>query len=192
MFKSTALAAALLSLSALAQASDVASILKKADAFRQTDSSAQIETLVQTYKNGEPDKEKRYEVLIRPGGKSLILSRPGEVGQKVLMSGDDFWMLLPGSACPMRITPLQKLLGDASTGDIATMTWSGDYDGSIKSESSCDGQPCLELELTATRKTLSYQRVVLHVAKQDYRPLHADLYAASAQAQTGALFHRAT
>jgi outer membrane lipoprotein-sorting protein len=80
MFKSTALAAALLSLSALAQASDVASILKKADAFRQTDSSAQIETLVQTYKNGEPDKEKRYEVLIRPGGKSLILFRSRRSG----------------------------------------------------------------------------------------------------------------
>ncbi|MYM41850.1 outer membrane lipoprotein-sorting protein [Duganella qianjiadongensis] len=176
----TGAGALLISLCTLAQASDVATILKKADAFRLTDSSAQIETLVQTYKNGEPDKEKRYQVLIRPGGKSLILFRsPGEVGQKVLMSGDDFWMLLPGSARPMRITPLQKLLGDASTGDIATMTWSGDYDGGIKGESTCDGQPCLELELTATRKTLSYQRVVLQVARQDYRPLHADLYASS-------------
>ncbi len=190
MFKPTAMAAALLSLATLAQASDVATILKKTDAFRQADSSAQIETLVQTYKNGEPDKEKRYQVLIRPGGKSLILFRsPGEVGQKVLMSGDDFWMLLPGSARPMRITPLQKLLGDASTGDIATMTWSGDYDGSITSETSCAGQPCLELELTATRKTLSYQRVVLHVAKQDYRPLHADLYAASGRKLKQASYH---
>src|SRR5574343_322194 len=190
MFKPTAMAAALLSLATLAQASDVSTILKKTDAFRQADSSAQIETLVQTYKNGEPDKEKRYQVLIRPGGKSLILFRsPGEVGQKVLMSGDDFWMLLPGSARPMRITPLQKLLGDASTGDIATMTWSGDYDGSITSETSCAGQPCLELELTATRKTLSYQRVVLHVAKQDYRPLHADLYAASGRKLKQASYH---
>src|SRR5574343_1302408 len=144
MFKPTAMAAALLSLATLAQASDVATILKKTDAFRQADSSAQIETLVQTYKHGEPDKEKRYQVLIRPGGKSLILFRsPGEVGQKVLMSGDDFWMLLPGSARPMRITPLQKLLGDASTGDIATMSWAEDYGGSLIGEERCGERPCL-------------------------------------------------
>jgi len=95
------------------------------------------------------------------------------------MSGDDFWMLLPGSARPIRITPLQKLLGDASTGDIATMTWSGDYQGSIAREVEVDGEACLELELAATRKTLSYQRVVLQVAKSDYHPVHADLYATS-------------
>ncbi|UGQ44862.1 outer membrane lipoprotein-sorting protein [Massilia endophytica] len=163
-----------------AQAADIDAILKKADSFRMLESSAQIETLVQTLKNGSPDKEKRYQVLVRPGGKALILFRsPGEAGQKVLMSGDDFWMFLPGSARPIRITPLQKLLGDASTGDIATMTWSGDYTGSVAGETTVDGVPCLELELSALRKSLSYQRVVLHVAKNDYRPLHADLYAAS-------------
>ncbi len=181
MFKfQTGAAALLFSVCALSQGADLATILKKADAYRLPDSSAQIETLVQTFKNGEPDKEKRYQVLIRPGGKSLILFQsPGEIGQKVLMSGDDFWMLLPGSARPMRITPLQKLLGDAATGDIATMTWSGDYEGTIQGHCSYAGQACLELELTATRKSLSYQRVVLQVAANDYRPLHADLYAAT-------------
>lgn len=163
-----------------AAATDIDTILKKADAFRISESSAQIETMVQTFKDGKADKEKRYQVMIKPGGKSLVLFRsPGEAGQKVLMVGDDFWMLLPGSARPIRITPLQKLLGDASTGDIATMTWSGDYTGSIARELDIDGVACLELDLTALRKSLSYQRIVLHVAKRDYRPVHADLYAAS-------------
>jgi outer membrane lipoprotein-sorting protein len=163
-----------------AAAQDVDAILRKADAYRLRDASSQVDTLVQTFKDGKRDKEKRYQVLIRPGGKALILFRsPGESGQKVLMSGDDFWMLLPGSARPIRITPLQKLLGDAATGDIANMSWSGDYKGSVAREVEIDGVPCLELELAATRKTLSYQRVVLHVAKADYRPVHADLYATS-------------
>jgi hypothetical protein len=30
------------------------------------------------------------------------------------MLGDDFWLLLPGSQRALRITPSQKLLGDAS------------------------------------------------------------------------------
>jgi len=41
----------------------------------------------------------------------------------VLMLGDDFWLLMPSSQRPLRITPMQKLLGDASTGDIATLSW---------------------------------------------------------------------
>jgi outer membrane lipoprotein-sorting protein len=180
MFKLKISFVAALLMCGAAHAADVGAILKKTDGFRMLDGSAEVETLVQTLKHGKPDKEKRYQVLVRPGGKALILFRsPGEAGQKVLMSGDDFWMFLPGSARPIRITPLQKLLGDASTGDIATMTWSGDYSGTVAGEVTLDGVPCLELELSALRKSLSYQRVVLHVAKGDYRPVHADLYAAS-------------
>jgi len=179
MYK-TLIAAALAVACGSAAAQDVDAILRKADTYRLPNASAQVDTLVQTFKDGKQDKEKRYQVLVRAGGKALILFRsPGEAGQKVLMSGDDFWLQLPGSARPIRITPLQKLLGDASTGDIATMTWSGDYHGSVAREVDIEGVHCLELELAATRKTLSYQRVVLHVAKSDYRPVHADLYATS-------------
>ncbi|GAB2862835.1 outer membrane lipoprotein-sorting protein [Pseudoduganella ginsengisoli] len=181
MFKLPALAALLLAVPlAYASAPDAEAILKKADSYRLPDASSQVETLVQTFKGGKPDKEKRFQVLIKPGGKSLVLARtPGEIGLKVLMSGDDFWLLAPGSARPMRITPMQKLLGEASTGDIASMTWSGDYQGTVVRELDVDGMPCLELDLTALRKSLSYQRIVLQVAKSDYRPVHADLYAAS-------------
>jgi hypothetical protein len=177
MFKHT-LIAAVVALCGAAHAADVDEILRRADAFRLPDGSAQVETLVRTFRNGQPDKEKRYQVNVKPGGKSLVLFRsPGEAGQKVLMVGDDFWMIMPGSARPIRITPLQKLLGDASTGDIANMSWAGDYGGAVTHEVERDGKPCLELELAARRASLSYQRIVLLVAKSDYRPLHADLYA---------------
>jgi hypothetical protein len=186
MFKRSVLCVALLLAAPFASAAtpDAAQpvdlILKKADAFRLPDASSQVETQVQSFRSGRLDKEKRYQVLLKPGGKSLVLARtPGEVGLKVLMSGDDFWLLAPGSARPMRITPMQKLLGEASTGDIASMTWAGDYTGKVVRETDVDGVPCLELDLTAQRKSLSYQRIVLHVAKNDYRPVHADMFAAS-------------
>jgi hypothetical protein len=185
MFRSISLLALMASVcsgaaAAAAAAADVETILRKADAFRMNDGAAQVETLVQTFKSGQADKERRYQVLTKPGAKSLVLFRsPGEVGQKVLMVGDNFWMLLPGSARPIRITPLQKLLGDASTGDIATMRWSGDYAGTIVRELEVDGEACLELDLSALRKSVSYQRIVLQVAKRDHHPVHADLFAAS-------------
>jgi hypothetical protein len=180
MFKQSILFTLILAVTGSAGAIEVEAILKKTDTFRMQEGSNQVDTHVQTFKGGKPDKEKRYQVLTKTGGKSLVLFRsPGEVGQKVLMVGDDFWMLLPGSARPIRITPMQKLLGDASTGDIATMAWAGDYDGKVVRELDVDGVACLELELEARRKSLSYQRIVLQVAKRDYRPVHADLFAAS-------------
>jgi hypothetical protein len=180
MFKQLIAAAALFASGIASASTDVEAILKKADSFRLLENSAQVESLVQTYKGGQLDKEKRYQVLIKPHGKSLVLFRsPGEQGQKVLMVGDDFWMIMPSSARPIRITPLQKLLGDASTGDIANMTWSGDYTGTLGQEVEINGIPCLTLDLLANRKSLSYQRIVLHVAKKDHRPVHADLFAQS-------------
>jgi hypothetical protein len=179
MFKRILIAASV-ALCGAAHAADIDDILRRADAFRQPEGAVQNEVLVQTFKNGQPDKEKRFQVNTRPGARSLVLFRsPGEVGQKVLMLGDDFWMIMPGSARPIRITPLQKLLGDAATGDIASLSWSGDYEGSVVRESDCAGTPCLELDLSARRKALSYQRIVLYVARRDFRPIHADLYASS-------------
>jgi len=98
------------------------------------------------------------------------------------MLGDDFWLLMPNSQRPLRITPMQKLLGDASTGDIATMSWAEDYAGKLVGEEPCDNaakQSCLHLSLSATRKGVTYQRIELWLGKTRYEPVRADLYVLS-------------
>ena len=35
------------------------------------------------------------------------------------MLGDDMWVYLPDTSRPIRITPLERLSGDASNGDVA-------------------------------------------------------------------------
>jgi hypothetical protein len=167
-------------LSAAVQAADVKTLLKQADAYRLPEDQLQVETEIQLFRSGQLDKERRYSVYLKPGRRSLVIMQsPSEKGQKVLMLGDDFWQIMPQSQRPIRITPLQKLLGDASAGDIATMTWSEDYDGSIAGEAKVGDIPCLRLDLTALRKGVSYQRVELYLAKAGARPLKADLYVAS-------------
>jgi hypothetical protein len=165
-------------------AQDVAKLLRAADQFRNGNGTEnlQVETLVTTLnRDGSADKERRYTVFSQAGHRSLVLMRsPAEAGQKVLMLGDDFWLLLPGSARPLRITPSQKLLGDASTGDIATLSWADDYTGSLVGEESCEAdQPCLHLSLQAARKGLSYARIELWLGKTRHEPLAADLYVQS-------------
>lgn len=165
---------------ASASAQDVKMLLKEADAYRLTAESLRVDTEVRTFKGAQLDKTRLYQVYIKPGRRSLVLFRSSaERGQKMLMLGDDFWLMLPASQRPLRITPMQKLLGDASTGDIASLTWAEDYDGKVMGETPIEGVPCLKLDIAGTRKGVSYPRIVLYLAKNDRRPVLAELYVAS-------------
>jgi len=190
-----AVIAMLVALAATAQAGDdVTALLKDADRYRTGQDDLQVETHVATFnRDGSPDKERRYTVFAQAQHKSLVLMRsPAEQGQKVLMLGDDFWLLMPGSQRPLRITPSQKLLGDASTGDIATMSWSQDYQGTLAGEEPCgvDGAPptCLHLSLVAARKGVTYQRIELWIGKVRHEPVRADLFVQSDKLAKQALF----
>jgi hypothetical protein len=85
---------------------------------------------------------------------------------------------------------MQKLLGDASTGDIATLRWADDYSGSVVAEEPCGepAQPCLHLSLAASRKGVSYQRIELWLGKARREPVRADLYVQSDKLAKQALF----
>lgn len=183
IFAATLAAAAL-----QAQAQDVTALLKATDRFRMSSDNLQVETQISVFNaDGTPDKERRYTVFVQAGHQSLVLMRsPAEKGQKVLMLGDDFWLLMPGSQRPLRITPMQKLLGDASTGDVATMSWADDYSAALVGEERCgDGaagaaqQACLHLSLNASRKGVTYQRIELWIGKAHREPIRADLYVQS-------------
>ena len=174
------LAAALVSFGAAAD-DEVAPLLKAADRWRMAQDGLQVETQIQVLnKDGTPEKERLYTVFAQGQHRSLVLMRsPAEQGQKVLMLGDDFWLLMPNSQRPLRITPMQKLLGDASTGDIATLSWAEDYEGSVAGEEACGDQACLHLSLRAKRRAVSYQRIELWIGKSKREPVKADLYVQS-------------
>ena len=168
----------------LAVAQDVPTLLKTADKYRMSSENMQVDTVISVFNtDGSPDKERRYTVFAQAKHQSLVLMQsPAEKGQKVLMLGDDFWLLMPGSQRPLRITPSQKLLGDASTGDIATLSWSDDYTGSIAGEEPClpeSKQLCRHLSLQAARKGVSYQRIELWLGKTRHEPVRAELYVQS-------------
>ena len=150
-------AAAALALGAAhARADDVGVLLKAADKYRMSSENMQVDTQISVVNaDGTPDKERRYVVFAQVRHQSLVLMQsPAEKGQKVLMLGDDFWLLMPDSQRPLRISPMQKLLGDASTGDIATMSWAEDYTGGVVGEEACGepAQPCLHLGLQAAAR----------------------------------------
>jgi hypothetical protein len=181
--KTLTLFAAIATLATGAFAQDVPALLKAADKYRMGSENMQVDTQIAVFNtDGSADKERRYTVFAQAKHQSLVLMQsPAEKGQKVLMLGDDFWLLMPGSQRPLRITPMQKLLGDASTGDIATMSWADDYTGTVAGDDRC-GEPeqaCVHLSLTAVRKGVTYQRIELWLGKAKHEPVKADLYVQS-------------
>lgn len=161
-----------------ARAQDAAAIVKAADRYRLSDENMQLQTQISIFnRDGSLDKDRAYTVFAQTNHQSLVLMQsPAEKGQKVLMLGDDFWLLLPGSQRPLRITASQRLFGSASTGDVATLRWAQDFSPTLVGEERCGEAACLHLTLTALRKTVNYQRIELWVGKARFEPLKADLY----------------
>jgi len=153
-------------------------VLKVADGFRKPSESSRITLEVLLFKQEKLESKKSYTVYLKENHRSLALfNSPGEQGQKALQLGDRFYLLLPGSRRPVRISPMQKLLGEAAIGDISTMTWSEDYTGEVDTGSfNIDNEDAVKLILNAKREGVTYDKVDLWVTKKSLRPLQANLY----------------
>lgn len=176
-----------------AQAESPEALLKRADAWRLSADNMKVETRIEVMKNGALEKERDYLVFLRPGRESLVLMQsPAEKGQKVLMKADDFWMILPGSQRPIRITPTQKLIGDAAAGDVATLSWSEDYTPAQAEAEKCDSGACTHLTLKAKQASVTYARIELWVDTKSAQPLKADLFVVSEKLAKRASFEVGT
>ncbi|UXI03764.1 outer membrane lipoprotein-sorting protein [Photobacterium sp. TY1-4] len=172
----------------------VDALLQQADQYRQGSDAAKVVSVVTLYQDGELDKRRQYHIYNRPERESLVLFQSAaEAGQKMLMLGDNYWLLMPKSRRPIRITPMQKLLGEASVGDISTLTWSQDYQGQWVADTevvSADGTQYAAQQLALTAKTsgASYARIELWLAQGSAFPLKANLYLRSGKLAKQAWF----
>lgn len=161
--------------------------LQLAEQYKVQAESARIDCDVELYQDEKLEKTREYQVYAGKDNQSLVLFKSNaDAGQKVLISGKDFWLLMPKSRRPMRITPMQKLLGEASLGDVATLSWSKDYQ--VAAEVTQNN--IIKLELNAHNAAASYQRISLTLNADDQFPLSADLYLRSGVLAKTATFER--
>jgi outer membrane lipoprotein-sorting protein len=109
-------------------------------------------------------------------------------GKYYLMLRDDMWIYLPNTSRPLRISPLQRLAGEASNGDVARTSYSVDYDAELAGEESVDGRAAYVLELKGRDTDMSYGRVRLWVARESGEPIQAEFYALSGRLLKRAFF----
>ena len=168
---------------------DAEALLKQSDSFRNGWPSYVMRVKITDYQAGKPDEEHLYEVSQKGTDKSYVeFLSAREKGEHLLMLGDDMWIYLPDTSRPVRITPLERLTGDASNGDVARTNYSADYSPVYSRTEKVGAQDCYVLELTAKRKGATYQRILYWLRVEDARPVKAEFYLTSGKHIKSATF----
>ncbi len=183
-----ALLAAALSAPA-ASVPDAQEILKRSDAARNGYSSYVVRVKISNFETGKQDEEHLYQVSQKGTDKSHVeFLSPREKGRFLLMLGDDMWIYLPDTSRPVRITPLERLTGDASNGDVARTNYAVDYDATYVRTEKVGAAECYVLQLAAKRKGSTYHRIEYWVNTANARPVKADFYLTSGKHIKSATF----
>jgi len=170
-------------------APDAEAILKHSDTYRNGWSSYVLHVKITSFDSGKAGEEKLYEVSQKGTEKTYVeFLSPREKGQHLLMLGDDMWVYLPDTSRPVRITPLERLSGDASNGDVARTNYAADYTPAYLRAEKAGGEECHVLSLTARRKGATYQQITFWVRVQDDRPVKAEFRLTSGKLIKSATF----
>jgi outer membrane lipoprotein-sorting protein len=118
-----------------------------------------------------------------------------DVGKMILFNGPNMWFYDPSSKASVRISPQQRLLGQASNGDVATVNLAKDYAATVLGEESlkdADGQnrACWHLDLKAATDEAVYSRVEMWVEKGTYRQVKGKFYSDSGRLLKIAYYHK--
>ena len=157
-------------------ASDANDILRRSDAYRGALDSFSIDVELTSFE-GRTSDTSQFRVYGKGADRSVVefLAPASDKGRYVLMLRDAMWIYLPSSSRPIRISPMQRLMGQASNGDVARTSFNVDYDATSATQ---DGDQWL-LELEAKDPSMSYKRVRLWIDRASYEPRRADFYVAS-------------
>lgn len=187
-----ALVAAWTAFATLAQAaSDAQAILAASDAVRNPARPFAVTVTLLEYRNSKQTDSNTLNVYSKADHKSgqyLSLLRfvaPERDANKLLLkNGNDLWFYDPASQASIRLSPQQRLLGQASNGDVLTVNLAKDYQAELQgSEDLTDGERvarhCHKLALAAVSPDVTYHRVEMWIDTASSRPVKARFFAES-------------
>ncbi|MCW9033745.1 MAG: outer membrane lipoprotein-sorting protein [Rhodospirillales bacterium] len=175
-----------------AERPDAETLVHKADNFRQPFSGANLKVRLTSYRNGKQHNEANYHIWSSGNEKSLVAMLDPKVrGQKVLMLPEGMWLHMPNSRRAIRITPMQRLMGQASYGDITQLRMGGLYKAIYNPETpdgEVEGKSVWNLKLSSIHANATYTTIDLSVAKDTGQPVSAAFYLQSGKLLKKAIY----
>src|SRR3954465_15005725 len=106
-----------------------ASVLARSDVFRNPIESFSVDVELTSIATSGKTDTSRFRVYGKSSDRSVVeFTFPQtEKGKYLLMLRDAMWIYMPTASRPIRISPLQRLMGQASNGDVARTSFTVDY-----------------------------------------------------------------
>ena len=195
--------ASLTLLSAIAQAApSPQAILAASDAVRNPDKPFSLTVTLVEYRNARQTDGNTLGVHSKADAnsgqfRSLIrfVSPPRDANKLMLKNGNDLWFYDPSSKVSIRLSPQQRLLGQAANGDVVTVNLAKDYKAELAAEESIqDGERqtrrCYKLALTGVSPDVTYHKIEMWIDIANNRPLKARFFTESGQLLKTAYYRR--
>ncbi len=166
-------------------------ILAASDAVRNPDKPFGLTTTLIEYRNGKQTDGSTlavYSKADKSNGQFRNLIRfvaPARDANKLMLkSGNDLWFYDPSNKASIRISPQQRLLGQAANGDIVTVNLAKDYQASLAGEEDIqDGERqtrhCYKLALAAIAPDVTYHHIEIWIDTANNRPVKSRFFAES-------------
>ena len=169
----------------------VATIITRLDAVRNPGQPFRSTVTLTEYVNGKSRDSNALVVYAKQDPatrqfRNLIryVEPPRDAGKAVLLDGHVLWFYDPASKASVRISPQQRLLGQASIADVLTVNLAVDYSGTlIGSEAIEDAtrrkRQCWHIDLKAANTQASYNHVEFWVEQGTCYPIKARFFSDS-------------
>jgi hypothetical protein len=170
---------------------DAQSVLATSDEVRNPARPFSVTVRLLEFRNAKQSDENTltvYSKADRTSGQYRSLVRfaapQRDIDKLMLKSGNDLWFYDPASQASIRLSPQQRLLGQASNGDVVTVNLAKDYKAELLAEEdAADGERVMrrayKLGLSAASPDVTYHRVEMWVDAASSRPLKARFFSES-------------
>lgn len=177
-------------------------LLAASDAVRNPPGSFSVQLTLTEFRKGVQHNRSGLLVYSKPsqgGGQYNNLVRfmapARDAGKLMLRNGGDLWFYDPATKASVRISPQQRLLGQASNGDVMSTNLARDYRAEPAGEETVkdgQGQPCacMRLKLKATNTQVPYPAVDYWIDPANRRPVMARFFTAEGRLLKTAYFRK--
>ena len=180
-------------------------VIVRSDSVRNPDKPFRMNLRLTEYVDGSARNEiilGIYSKVDEASGqfKNLVryMEPPRDAGKTVLMNGTTMWFYDPASRTSVRISPQQRLLGQASEGDVVTVNLAKDYSAKLVGDTigetlyDADHKPknCWHVDLSPINDSAIYGRVEYWVEKKTYRPVKGKFYSDSGRLLKIVYYHK--
>jgi hypothetical protein len=177
-------------------------ILQAVDRVRNPDHPFKVTLVLIEYVSGKERNRSSLIVYARQDTATLQFNNlvryaepPRDAGKLVLFKGINLWFYDPASEASVRISPQQRLLGQASEGDVLSVNLARDYSAKIVGQESLqdadrENRDCWHLDMAATTPDAVYSRIEYWVERSTYRPIKGKFYSDSGRLLKIAYYHK--